>query len=260
MPSEGHGFDLTGVGFPASYNDAIDSSIRRFPRIDFPGGTYQGTGQTNEFRPVDTHSFAATLNHSHGTHSLKGGVELRVYRENDFFASNSQTGQFVFDNTYTRQKDDTSTTQVALSFAAFLLGIPTSASGVTRAADYAEQSMTWGFFIHDDWKVNSKLTLNLGLRYEFETPLNDATTRVSPALMRVTFSRSSRGARQAPARLRRFRCSTSAGGLLFASADQQRPVRDSGSSTNFMPRLGFAYRFDDKTVIRGGYGIFYDSR
>ncbi len=256
MPSEGHGFDLTGVGFPASYNDAIDSSIRRFPRIDFPGGTYQGTGQTNEFRPVDTHSFAATLNHSHGTHSLKGGVELRVYRENDFFASNSQTGQFVFDNTYTRQKDDTSTTQVALSFAAFLLGIPTSSSGVTRAADYAEQSMTWGFFIHDDWKVNSKLTLNLGLRYEFETPLNERYNKSVTG-----FDAGYVQPIQAAARAKytnpiaEVPVLNATGGLLFASADQRGLYET--PKHNFMPRLGFAYRFDDKTVIRGGYGIFY---
>lgn len=142
MQADGRGFDLASVGFPAAYAALIDPSIRRFPRLDFPAGTYQGTGQTNEKRPVDTHSVAATLNKSLSSHALKGGVEFRSYRENDRFASNSQTGQFVFDNTYTKQKDDTTATQVGLSFASFLLGVPTSASGVTRAADYAEQSTT----------------------------------------------------------------------------------------------------------------------
>src|SRR5262249_12777068 len=111
MNPAGYGFDLTSLGLPAAYNSAIDPTIRRFPRIDFPGatqfpGVYQGTGQTNENRPIDTHSFAATLNKTLSSHSLKGGMEFRSYRENSRFASNNQTGQFMFDNTYTKQKDD----------------------------------------------------------------------------------------------------------------------------------------------------------
>jgi len=196
MPDGGHGFDLTSVGFPSSYNDAIDPAIRRFPRIDFPSNpvaTYQGTGQTNEVRPIDTHSFGTTLNKTLGTHSTKFGVEFRAYRENARFASNSQTGQFVFDNTYTKQKDDSSgSSQVGLSFAAFLLGIPTSASGVTKAADYAEQSTTWGFFGQDDWKVSQRLTLNLGLRYEYEGALTERFNRSVTGFDKPTCSRSKR--------------------------------------------------------------------
>ena len=66
---ENHGFDLTSLGFPASYNAAIPDGIRRFPRFDITG--YQGTGIGGEDRPNETHSFIATLNKSMGAHSLR---------------------------------------------------------------------------------------------------------------------------------------------------------------------------------------------
>lgn len=261
LPPAGWGFDLTSVGFPAAYNSAIDASYRRFPRIDFPTATYQGTGSSGENRPIDSHTIAATLNKTIGAHSLRLGTEFRAYRENDLLTSNNQTGQFVFDNTYTRQKDDSTASQVALSFAAYLLGVPTSASGVTRAADYAEQSTTWGFFVQDDWRFNSKLTLNLGLRYEFETPL---TERYNKSVTGFDFSyvQPIQSAVQAkytalndPALKALVPQLSVMGGLQFASASNralyQTPKHD------FMPRLGFAYKWNDKTVIRGGYGIFY---
>jgi hypothetical protein len=258
MNPTGWGFDLTSVGFPASYNSQIDSSIRRFPSISFPGGTYQGTGQTNEFRPVDTHSFAATFNKTLGEHAFKAGMEFRSYRENDFFASNNQTGAFVFDNTYTKQKDDSSTTQVALSFAAFLLGLPTSASGVTRAADYAEQSTTWGFFVQDDWKVNSRLTLNLGLRYEVEGALteryNKSVSGFDPFYLQP-IEAAARAKYTSP--IAEVPVLNARGGLLFAGANGAGRGLYKTPRNNYMPRFGFAYRLNDKTVVRGGYGIFF---
>ncbi len=73
-----HGFDLTSLGFPASYNSAIPDDIRRFPRFDITG--YQGTGFGGEYRPNATNSFIATVNKSMGAHSLRTGMEYRQYR------------------------------------------------------------------------------------------------------------------------------------------------------------------------------------
>jgi len=76
---------------------------------------------------------------------------MRIYREDDNFKSNNQTGQFSFDNTYTRAGSASTADNTGLqAFAAFLLGYP-STMAIVRAADYSEYSKTWGFFAQDDF-------------------------------------------------------------------------------------------------------------
>ena len=131
-----------------------------------------------------------------GAHSLRTGVEFRQYRETSEFFANNQTGQFNFDTTWTRGPLDNSTAapgSLGQSFASFLLGLPSSGS-VARAASYDEKSQTWGFFVQDDWRVSARLTLNLGLRYEFETPL--AESRQQERRAASTRPRSSRSRRR----------------------------------------------------------------
>ncbi|BDC51639.1 hypothetical protein F183_A39540 [Bryobacterales bacterium F-183] len=256
------GFDLTSLGFPAAYNNAISPDIRRFPRFDIAG--YQGTGIGGEFRPNDTHNIVTTLNKMVGSHSLKGGMEFRSYRETTSFFSNSQTGQFVFDSSFTRGPLDNapnSPNQLGQSVAAFLLGLPSASSLVARVADYAEQSVSYGFFLHDDWKVNRKLTLNIGLRWEFDTPLTERYNRSVRG-----FNTSYQQPFDAAARARyaanptpevpvdQFR---SFGGLTFAGVDGQPRGLYNTPKRNLMPRFGFAYQATPKMVIRGGYGMFY---
>ncbi|HXN22051.1 MAG TPA: carboxypeptidase-like regulatory domain-containing protein [Candidatus Dormibacteraeota bacterium] len=256
------GLDLTTLGFPASYNNLILSAIRRFPRLDIAG--YQGTGIGGEFRPDDTHSFIATLNKAKGSHSLKTGLEFRAYRENDLFFANNQTGQFNFDSTWTKGPRDNSPSapgQLGQSFAAFLLGLPSPGSFVQRAASYAEQSTTWGLFIQDDWKIHRKLTLNLGLRHEFEGPLTERYNRsassfdfnaIQPIEAQAQANYAKNPTAEIPASQFKVR-----GGLNFAGVGGQPRGLYESPKKNFMPRFGFAYQLTLKTVVRGGYGIFY---
>src|SRR6185369_14762951 len=98
---------------------------------------------------------------------------MRIYREDDSFKSNNQSGQFIFDNTFTRQGSAAATDVEGIgAFAAFLLGYPTTMQ-IVRASDYSEYSKTWGFFAQDDLRLTSKLTINLGLRWEFESALTE---------------------------------------------------------------------------------------
>ena len=122
--TEALGFDLTKVGFPSSYNSMVSESLRRFPRLDFTSGDMVSVAYANDFRPVTTNSWSATLNKSMGAHALKGGAEVRVYGERSQPTGNAQSGQYAFSNTYTRQNSASGTDYQGLqAYATFLLGM-----------------------------------------------------------------------------------------------------------------------------------------
>ncbi len=249
------GFDLSSLGFPAYFNSIIPEDVRRFPRFDI--NQYQGTAVGGELRPTDTHAFNSTLNQALGSHSLKYGVEFRSYRETDKFFGNNQTGQFTFGANWTRGPLDNSAipSDLGFSFASFLLGLPTGGS-IAIPADYAEQSTTTGIFIHDDWKVNSRLTLNLGLRYELEGAL---TERYNKSVRGFDFATSQPMEAAVKANLARNPVQGvdpnlffARGGLTFAGVNGESRGLYEVPKKNFMPRFGFAYKLTDKTVVRGG--------
>jgi outer membrane receptor protein involved in Fe transport len=256
------GFDLTKLGFPASYANQIPKDIARFPRIDLTG--YISSGFVGENRPVNNHTVTATLTRTHGLHSIRTGFEFRAYQEIDKFFSNDQTGRFVFDPTWTRGPLDNSPGSpggIGLSVAALLLGLPSPSSYVTRAADYAEQSNSWGFFVQDDWKATKRLTLNLGLRYEFEQPLHE---RYNKSVLSFDFNyvqpfSAAAQAAYAKAPLAEIPASQfkATGGLTFAGVGGNPSNLYHTPKKNFMPRLGLAYQIENNTVLRGGFGVFY---
>ncbi|HEX5084860.1 MAG TPA: TonB-dependent receptor, partial [Blastocatellia bacterium] len=256
---DNRGFDLTSLGFPASYANLIPNDIVRFPRFEI--NSYQGTGVGGELRPTDTHAVISTVNQTVGAHSFKYGVEFRSYRETDRFFGNNQTGQFNFDSAWTRQLDNSKVpSNLGFSFAAFLMGLPTSAT-INQPADYAEQSTTTGIFFQDDWKFNSRLTINLGLRYEVEGALTDRYNRsvsgfdfgaVQPIEAAARAAYALNPTPEVPASQFNVR-----GGLLFPGVNGAGRGLYETPKKNFMPRFGFAYKIDEKTVMRGGYGIFF---
>lgn len=153
-PASGQGFDVTQLGFSSQYASEIPKDIARFPRINLTG--YISNGFTGENRPTVNHTVSSTLTKSAGKHSIRTGFEYRVYQQADGFFSNTQTGQFTFDSTWTKGPLDNSagsSNSIGQSVAALLLGLPGSAN-INRAADYVEQSGSWGFFVQDDWKLS----------------------------------------------------------------------------------------------------------
>lgn len=261
------GFDLTKLWPGTNYNSLVPDAVRRFPRFNFPSPGTLGNGLTNEWRPTDTHNAAAILNKSIGSHSLKFGAELRIYREDDNFQSNDQTGQFTFNNTYTRMST-TSTLGTAefnglQAYAAFLLGLPTTAD-ITRRADYSEFSKTWGFFAQDDFKIGRRITVNVGLRYEREEALVERQNKsvsgfdfgyVQPAQAAARAKLTTNpvtGMDGLPIDPNSFNVM---GGLLFAGKDGGSKLYNTPTNT-FLPRFGIAFKLNDKTILRGGFGLF----
>jgi hypothetical protein len=262
----GEGYDLTQLGFSSLYASQVPKSIARFPRINLTG--YISNGFTGENRPTVNHTISSTLTKALGAQSIRTGFEYRVYQQADGFFSNAQTGQFTFDSTWTRGPLDNSAVSpgsIGQSVAALLLGLPGSAS-IARSADYIEQSGSWGFFVQDDWKLTPKLTVNLGVRYEFETPLHERFNRsalgfdptytqpisaAAQAAYAAAYSKISGGFAELPPTAFALR-----GGMTFAGVNGNDGSLYNTPKNLFMPRVGIAYQLNDKTVIRTGYGIF----
>ena len=262
----GEGFDITQLGFSPQYAAQVPAEIARFPRVNLTG--YISNGFTGENRPVNNHTVSAMLSKSSGKHSIRTGFEFRVYQEADNFFSNAQTGQFTFDSTYTRGPLDNSAVSpgsIGQSVASLLLGLPGSGS-IARAADYIEQSGSWGFFVQDDYKLSRKLTLNIGLRYEFETALkerfNRSTLDFDPnykqeisadalANYAKIYPTISGGFPELP-----VSAFSTNGGMTFAGVNGNSTGLYQTPKNVFLPRIGLAYQLTNRTVVRTGFGMF----
>lgn len=256
---KGRNFDLTTLGFPASYNNAIDPAIRRFPVISIDG--YAGTYNGWLWRPTETHHLAASFDKVQGSHSFKFGMEARAYRENQYNPDHVSTGQFTFGTTWTRGPlDNSPAAPIGQGLASMLFGLPTSGY-VDRRASYAEQSTVWAVYVQDDWKVTRRLSMTLGLRYEVEGPLTERFNRsvrgfdydvVLPIEAQVKANYAQNPTREVPPGQFRVR-----GGLTFAGVGGLPRTLWERDANNFMPRVGLAFRLNDRTVIRSGYGVYF---
>ena len=242
---------------------AITSSTV-FPRFDFTNYDTLGAeradfneGLTRNFRLF---SVQPTLTQIYGNHTLKYGYDYRRLMENRT-TNGFNAGRFTFSGTYTSLASNSAAnivSQPGRELAAFLLGIPTS-STIEQAASYDVSSNYHGFFVQDDWRVSQKLTLNLGLRYEVESGLREAegrfvtgfdATAASPLRAAVLANI----AASAPAGIPLTAFQNLSGGLTFA--DSPDDVNQATDKNNFQPRIGVSYALNDKTVLRGGFGIF----
>jgi hypothetical protein len=258
------GFDLSSLGFSSNLVNLIPRDIATFPRVNVPPFTVlsnweSGDGSTSSL----LHHLSGNLTNLKGAHTMRYGVDFRVYREFRNRFQEAASPNLNFDSTYTRQSNVSANPQLAGEIASFLLGLPATNAVLARPASYAEQDKYFGFYFQDDWKVNRRLTVNLGLRYEYETPI---TERFDRAVVGFAFDQSNpieAAAREAYARnpipelpVSNFRA---IGGLTFANADGNGRSYWNAPRKNFQPRIGLAFQLTPKTLIRTGYGIFTGS-
>jgi len=181
------------------------------------------------------YEFTDTLSWTLGKHQLKFGGDLRAPLRNNFQDVPATRGALNFDKIFTclRQSNNQCAPNTGLSYADFLVGYVQTAQ-LSNPFQVDQRIHMYSGFVQDDFKVSSKLTMNLGVRYDFSTPVYDAKNHLA------NFNPSG------------------AGSLVFASdgslfnRTQVEPNRH-----NFAPRLGLAYQLNRKTVVRAGYGIFY---
>ena len=213
-----------------------------FPVLTFGGQPHQGnnygaSGRLSSGNRGGSYNgstiFQDDLTHVRGRHNFKFGFEHRRYYYNtrgkngsgDFAFSPLQTSQIGFNN------------QTGHSFASFLLGaVSTTSRGI--ASTFGHRWRSLGFYAMDDWKVNKKLTLNLGLRWEVIGALSEVAGRMSG----LGFGTANPVAGGRP------------GGLVFTD-DLGRTSFQNRYPWQISPKFGFAYAINEKLVVRGGYGI-----
>ncbi len=239
-------FDVTSIGFSQFFADTIQKGIKGagFPAVSITDMSNFGRPDSTG-NPTATGTANATVTKIHGRHNIKAGYEQRLYRRSDWGTSNS-SGSYAFSRSFSQGPDPLAASATGgYGLATYLLGTPTSgSSGITT--DTAVSMNYSAAFLQDDWKVTNRLTLNLGLRWEYEGPTKDRRN-VFP-----NFDPSITNALAAPAGMPGLK-----GGYTFVGANGIPNGLTDPSHKNFGPRLGFAYQFDPKTVIRGGYGISY---
>lgn len=248
-------YDLSRLGFPASFSGGLQENI--FPTIGIAG--YQGAGnEGNWFEHTNTFSLQATVNHVKGAHNVKYGFQYQPKR-NNYQLAQRPSGTFAFSQAFTAGPDPNQRgAAVGQSLASFLLGTPEAGSANIRAA-YSFQGDYYAGFIQDDWKITSRLTLNLGLRYELQPNVTERYNRSVRGFDLTTPNPIEDAARANYAQnpvpqlpVDQFRV---LGGQIFATPEN----RGNGGlieKTMFVPRVGLAYRLGDRTVIRAGYGLF----
>lgn len=176
-----------------------------------------------KFQHTDQFQYLNTLTWLRGRHQIKFGADVMMPMKNEYFDVAPTRGNLRFQATFTGN-----------AFADFLLGYADRAE-LTNVFVVDQRLWSTAFYVQDDWRPNDALTLTLGLRYDFMTPAHEAENRMA------NFDPSGTGA------------------LVFATdgslADRALIEPD---KNNFAPRIGAVYKLDEHTLVRGGYGVFYN--
>src|SRR3954447_24620248 len=254
-------FDPSTLGFSSNFVNQIQTPM--FPSVRVRGYD-KNAGQTLGAIPPtdrDWKSMSANASYSKfvGSHTIKGGGDFRKIGL-DFHAYGNPAGFFEFDKDITSSNGGIGSTTDGNAFASYLLGFPSSQSSrqsfISLSTPVNIYTYYYGGYVQDDWRVNSKFTLNYGLRLEHETGMaeqnNNFTvgfdTKATNALSSVSIPADPTagvGAR------------TVTGGLMYAGVNGNPTTQGNPPKIKTSPRIGAVYSFTTNTVLRGGYGIYW---
>lgn len=209
------------IGFPGvPPNPTVTGGI---VGVDISGQVRLGSPNfMPKYQHTDQVQYLNTLSYLRGRHQLKGGVDLLLPMNNEYVDIPSTRGNLGFNGQFTGN-----------ALADFMLGYVRQAE-LSNVHVVNQRRYAYAFFAQDDWRATDRLTLNLGLRYDFMSPSYEADNRMA------NFDPVS--------------------GTLVYAADGSLETRAlvQPDRNNFAPRLGVVYQAAERTVLRGGYGIFYN--
>ncbi len=250
---------LDGVVVPESAIPLSSVGMKRFNSADFPDipqiivtGAFSIGYSVNADQGVnqDTYHFVDTLSWVKGRHQIRTGMEMRRYVD-DYYSNNRFRGTMTLQSfgDFLVGQSGAAVAQGGNGTGFSNINSSSVASGVT---DRMDRITDLSFFVQDDWKVTSRLTINAGMRWDYMGYAVDALGRNGSFDTRLYKVPGANG---------------SSAGFVQSSASK-KPVTgvpgvsptliDNPPTRNFGPRFGVAYKVSDKLAMRGGYGIYYD--
>jgi trimeric autotransporter adhesin len=237
------GYNLAGLGFPANYVSEISKSLAQFPYISMSNLYSLGVSDNNSTYDHASDNFSTNISKYLGRHSIKVGFDYRRLKAagND---ANNAGGQYAFNGIFTKSAPTSAGTGGA-DLADLLLGYPASGAEFTstKLTDIANY---YGVYVQDDFRVTKKLTINVGMRWEYESGLSEQNNG-----MVVNFNGS------VPNPLAADVTGISPKGEVVYAGNGNKTTVGDPYSNKWGPRAGFAYQLTPKTVVRGGYGVFF---
>ena len=220
-----------GTGLSAGTTLGIASlPLDQMPQLTSPGVSNIGSDtNTNQINITNTYTPFGSITKTWGPHTFKFGASLRKNQFNSYNPASSPEGTLSFDGSITNHGNSGNATT---GLADFLLGKIKTGSYEQPMPPTGRRNWNFGVFAQDDYKVTPTLTLNLGLRWEYESPLKIANNIYS-------------------------RFDTATGEMLVAGQNASASLDIKTPKNDISPRIGFAYSVDQKTVVRGAFGTFF---
>lgn len=254
-------FKPSDLGLP-TYLDDKAGDLHLLPRMNVEGLTSISPQTYSTFTRTRVMTAKAELTHIRGKHTLRAAFDNRnMFRTGG--GGGNTSGNFNFNNTYTRRNDDgnTPSANLAHGWASFALGIPNSISIATND-NYAMHNPYYGWYVQDNWRVTPKLTLNLGLRMEYEKGPTERYDRMigtfDPAIVNPIAKGAEANYAKSPIPELAVSQFKVLGGNTYVGVNGA-PRNLYSNEFMWLPRIGAAYSMNSRTVLRAGYGIFYDT-
>ena len=212
-----------------------------------PNLSFTNFGSLQDTNPLllrnQTITFSDYLVWNHGKHTWRWGGDFRRIQLNTATDSNAR-GSFIFTGLNTSEMvNGQPVPGTGFDFADFLLGLPQQTSVQYGASSYYFRGNSWDLFAQDEWKIRGNLTINLGLRYEYVSPMTEINNRMVNLDVAPGFTAA---VPVLPGQAGPYT------GLFPATL--VNPDRN-----NFAPRVGIAWKLGRNTVLRAGYGINYNT-